>query len=408
MKLLTRYATACGLTEKEIGQQQFVEQFFPLPFAKYITLHAASGQGAKNYSFWGLVVELIKPYLEARNIEIVQLGVKDDPAINGCHHTMGRTNEHQASYLISNAMLHMGNDSVWCHRAGHQGVNLVEVFGSTSESNHAPYTYDATKTRFFTSHRSGRKATFSSQESPKTVDYIDPFDVARAVLELLKIENQITGKTLTIGPSFNTTVMEHIPNMSLNPTFNPMVATAIRMDLHHNEEILAQVLQSGRKVNVITKAPINLNLLQAFAPNILSYSHEIMPDCPIPYLKTLAKILPNRMFFTRLQDDKAVADLRFHFFEHVAIQKITDTTKDDVQKRMAEYLNEPNFVIDTALSSGKMRFRTNKVILSKGKIYLSLVHEKLDQPIEGSNTVGNIMDDADFWKDANHFMLFNQ
>lgn len=408
MKLLPRYATACGLSESDIGSQHLLEQFFPLPFTKYITLHAASGQAGKNYSFWNLVVELIKGPLSTRGIEIVQLGVKEDAAVPGCYHTMGKTDPHQASYLVSNALLHASNDSVWAHRAGHQNIPLVELFGSTAEANHAPYIYNKDKTVFLTSHRLGRNPSFSANESPKTIDFIDPFDAARSVLNLLDIPHQITGKTLYIGPALNASILEHVPNLALNPGFNPDAPTAIRMDLDYNEQILAQVLQSGRKVNIVTKAPINLGLLRAFAPHILSYNHEIDADCPVPYLKEIGKIIQNRTFFSRTKHEDELAALRFKFFDIVQIQHVTDKTRLDFEKAVREYLNKPEFSLDKDISLDRLKFRTNKLMLSKGKIYLSHAHEKADKPIEANSAIGQVIDSEYFWKDMHHFMVYTE
>jgi hypothetical protein len=226
------------------------------------------------------------------------------------------------------------------------------------------------------------------------------------VLNLLEIPHSLGAKTLSVGPAYNGAILDFIPNMPLNPGFNPETPTVVRMDLEHNEQILAQVLQSGRKVNIITKSPINLDLLRAFVPNILAYHHELSEDCPTQYLKEVVKMFPQRTFFTRETDTAKVANLRFKFFEVVQIQHLTDKTRKDTEATIQEYTNNSSFSLDSIENLKTIKFKTNKFVLSRGKIYLSFAHERADRPIEGNVPVGNVIDSPEFWQDAHHFMIY--
>lgn len=406
MKLLERYATMTGL---QIGDQYLEEQFYPLPFFRYITLHAGSGMIGKNFPFFGEVINLIKPYLSAANIEVVQLGVKEDVAIPGCHHTMGKTTKHQANYLVSRAMLHLSNDSVWAHRAGHLGLPLVETFSTTSVENHSPFQFNEAKTRFISSHRWGKNPTFASQESPSTAMLIDPFLVAKSVLDLLDIPHSITQRTLHVGHTYNATLFELIPNVVVSQAFNPEMPLAIRMDIEHNEQILAAVLQTGRKVNLVLKSPINLNLLAAFKGSIQSFNFEVSEDTPLDYIKGVKKILQNLTFFSRTLDTEELSRIRFKFFDVVSIQHIVNKTRADFERESAEYQNRPpddvKNELDSLLKDGKLRFKANKFVLSKGKTYLSLAHASADIPMEGDKREGTVLDDTEFFRDINHWMI---
>lgn len=405
MKLLERYATACGLSATDIGEQHLLEQFYPLPFSEYITLHAASGMQGKNYPHYATVIELIKPYLAERGIEIIQLGVKEDPAFAGCYHLLGKTSLHQANYLIARSRLHIGNDSLWQHRAGYIKRPIVDLFSTTSIENHSPYDFDKEKTRFISSHRWGRNPTFAAQEPQSTANLICPFAVARAVLDLLEIPHTITQKTLNIGAAFNGPLLELIPNTVPAPQFNEHIQMVARMDLEHNENILAQVFQTGRKLNILTREPINLNLLAAVKANILSCNYEISDSTPVDYVIALKKLIPATTFFTRLTDPTALSALRFKFFDIVNIQQATDKTRNDFEKACREYTNDASFSLDAALKSGNMEFRSNKYVLSNGKIYLSHSHQKADIPVGAVG--GNRVIDEDVWfHDMNHFATY--
>lgn len=403
MRLLELYSLATGL---KIGKQHLIEQFFPLPFTRYITLHASSGMAGKNYPFYTQVIEVIKPLLAAQGIEIVQMGTKDDPAIPGCHHIMGKDNIHQASYLIRNALLHLGNDSIWGHRAGFLGTPLVQPWGPTDPANHSSLEHDPEKTAFLVSHRWGKHATFASQENPMSIALVDPYDMARAVLRLLKIEHSIKEKTLMVGPSFNAAMLELIPNVVPAPDFNAHLPFAVRMDLDHNEDILGRTLQSGRKVNIVTKAPINLQLLAHFKDSIVSYNHEVDETTPREYVLAIKKLVKQHTFFSRTKDEVKLADIRFAFFDVTNIQQVVDRTREDAEKEMKAYTNDPSFSLDSHLKSGTLRFRCQKYLLSKAKIYLSLAHEQADLPTDSPD--GNkVIDSEDMWRDMNHLFIYS-
>lgn len=407
MKLLELYSLATGL---KIGRQHLLEQFYPLPFTRFLTVHASSGMGSKNYPFWSEVIKVIKPYLATQNIEIVQLGEKNDPALPDCYHTMGKTNIHQANYLVQNALCHVGNDSVWIHRAGHLRKPVVAGYGPTTDANHGPLDYDANKTILLSSHRWGRNPTFASQENPLSIGLIDPFEVARSVLKVLDIPNTISEKTLHVGQVYNTTLFELIPNVVVSQAFNPEMPLVIRMDIEHNEPILTGVLQTGRRVNLVLKAPINLQLLTAFRASIQSFNYEIDETTPLDYIKSIKKTLQNLTFFSRTADLDELSRIRFKFFDIINVQHIPNKTRADFEKESAEYQNrsleDVKKDIDLSLKDGKLRFKTNKFVLSKGKTYLSLAHAAADIPMEGDKRDGVVLDSTEWFRDINHYLVY--
>ena len=407
MKLLELYSLATGL---KIGKQHLLEQFYPLPFTRFLTVHASSGMGSKNYPLWSEVIKTIKPYLAAQNIEIVQLGEKNDPPLPDCYHTMGKTNIHQANYLVQNALCHAGNDSVWIHRAGHLKKPVVAGYGPTTEANHGPLDYDADKTILLSSHRWGRNPTFASQENPLSIGLIDPFEVARSVLKVLDIPNTIVEKTLHVGHTYNATLFELIPNVVPSPQFNPEMPLAVRMDIEHNEQVLAATLQTGRKVNLVLKAPINLNLLTAFRASIQSFNFEINEETPLDYVKSVKKTLQNLTFFSRTADLDELSRIRFKFFDIINVQHIPNKTREDFEKESAEYQNRPledvKKELDSLLKSGNLKFKANKFVLSKGKTYLSLAHAISDIPMEGDKRDGVVVGSTEWFRDINHYLVY--
>lgn len=411
MKLLDLYSHATGL---KIGKQWLLESFYPLPITRYMTLHASSGMAAKNYPYYQEIVALILHILESQGIKIVQLGGKDDVLINGCVDLRGKTDYHQSAYILRGSMLHLGNDSWLMHRAGDINVPIVELFGPTTVANHSPYHYDPAKTVFLESHRWGRNPTFASQEQPLSIGLVPPEQVCNAVLRLLGItESPFTHTTLSIGPLYAHTMFELMPNAVPAPGFFPDLPMTARMDVHFDEQILAQVFSTGRKLNIVTNRPINAGLLQQFRAQVLTYAHEIVPgvdEPPVPYTDMVRSLWPtSHAFFTREQDAAKVSALRFTYFDHVNISVQRDATKEDFVKGVLVYLNKPDTPENRLDISGQLahaRLKTNRYLLSASKCYLSFAHLAANQPTESlAANSAPLIDDWTTWRDSQHFLV---
>lgn len=397
--LISTYARSTGLL---IDEPWMKEDFWPLPFDSYITLGTGSGQAAKCYDYYQEVLNILAPFLASANIAVVLLGVKEDPALQGVHDLRGKTSLHQSYYLVKRAKLALGNDSWMSHAAGAVKTPLVSLYGSTDKVIHGPHWQGPVK--LLESHRRGNKPSFSN-ENPKTVNLIDPYVVAQAVLDLLQLNQSLPQRTIHMGGGYNQQVLEWIPNVLVNPQFNGHLPLAVRYDIVQNEQLLLQTLQSGRKVNIVTKSEINPQILAGFKQSILTYNHEVDETVSLDYVKAVRKINPAALFFTREKDLAKVAAIRFRLFDITTVQHVTDKTRDDFVTAARDYLNDPNFTLDTGDKFPRLEFKTNKYVLSNGKIYLSLAHERagLDKDAAGGNVV---LDDDWFFHDQNQMMVY--
>lgn len=398
--LVETYARSTGL---KIDRPWVKEDFFPLPFACYITLAAGSGQAAKNYDYYADVVTLLNSYLSPRGISILLLGDKDAPLISGTHDIRGKTSINQSYYLVKRALLHLGNDSWAAHAAGWENVPLVALYGSTDAYLHGPH-WKSDKMALLSSHRRGNKPSFGP-EGAKTVNLIDPYEIARRVLDLMSISHGLTQHTQFIGPTYGLAILEWVPNMPVAAQFNPDLPLAARMDIEFNEQALAATLQTGRKLNIVTKQPINLQLLAAFRDNIMSFNFELL-DTPPEYVAQVKKVLRNCVFFTRSRDEAEIAAIRFKYLDVANVEQVMDRTRMDFLRGSEEYLNLPANGLDNSSQLDKMEFKTHKYVLSRSKIYLSLAHEKADQPTTGSINTGQVIDNDLFWSELNHLLVY--
>ena len=407
MKLVESYSSISSLPIND--KPLILEKFYALPLNRYITLQGGAGFSSKCYEYYQEIVNCLLPYLAKENIQIVLLGGRDDPGYQGVYDLRGKTSLHQSYYLLNRSILHLGGDSWLSHAAGWSNIPLVSLYGSTDPQIHGPYWKEG-KMTLIESHRRGHKPTFFAQESPKTINFIDPFLVAKSVLDLLSIPHSISQRTLHVGHTYNATLFDWICDMPVSPQFNPDMPLAARMDLNHDENVLAATLQTGRKVNLLTKAPINLQLLAAFKGSIQSFNFEINEETPLDYIKSVKKTLQNLTFFSRTADLDELSRIRFKFFDIINVQHILNKTRADFEKESAEYQNIPlddaKKGLDSLLKDSRLRFHTNKFVLSQGKTYLSLAHAAADIPMEGDKRDGVVLDGPEFWRDINHFLVY--
>jgi len=132
------FAAQCGV---EFGEYFIkLEELQGLP-EKFIVLHTGSGKGqweARNYRHWKKVVHNLKKNFQDVDIQIVQVGLDEDPLIEGCVDLRGRTNYNQLAYVISKALCLVGIDSVTMHMAAALHVRHVSLFGSSYSSSTGP------------------------------------------------------------------------------------------------------------------------------------------------------------------------------------------------------------------------------------------------------------------------------
>ena len=121
--------------------------------------------------------------------------------------------------------------------------------------------------------RSKRKPSYSAEENPKTINEINPDDIAGAVLNLLGIKYDKKFKTIKKGVHYNAPIIQLVPDCLINVSQLGVDSVIVRMDLNHNEQALAEQLKVS-KCSVVTEKPINLELLKHL--NLKSKSSYIL------------------------------------------------------------------------------------------------------------------------------------
>lgn len=406
MKLLPRYALQCGL---KIGKQFLYEKFYPIGHdGPYLTIQGGSGMPGKNYPYFNEVMDVLSIILNKYNIRVVQVGGGEDPGINHCINLQGKTDIHQTNYIISRSSLHIGNDSWIQHRCGEMGVPLVELFGTTSKANHAPYRHNP-KSVFLESHRQNKNPTFQVQENPPTISFIRPEEVINAILSVLGASGKVGLESLLFGGGYQHNVIEWVPNSLINPELFKGQAFIARLDYEYSDENqrnLATALQY-RPHAIVTNGPLDINWVMALKPNIPGINYEITDATDPNYIRSLKRTGVKLRFFCREPDEVKLSDIRTKFLDITVIEKMTFKTKDNFFEESARFLNKTVDKDDSILQN--TMFRSKKFILSQGKIYLSKAMYLRDQPTEKFElNVGAVIDCPEFWEETDHFYIFKQ
>lgn len=386
--LIESYSLQTGL---KIDKPYININFYPLPFDKYITIHNSSGMESKNYSYWQDVIDIISPQLKKLKINIIQIGGSEDARLDNCLDLCGKTHIYETAYILKNSLLHIGNDSFSAHMAAAFDVAVVIPYGPTTSSNHGPFFGKAEKILI----EPDRQPSFSKNEFPKTVDITPIENLANNILNYLKnyfdsIESS-SFETKFIGSLFGSRIIEYIPNFFINPSLMKDGTINVRMDYHFDENFLLDVL-TKYKCHIITKNPINLDLIHQFSPKITMISYEIDDDADKKYIDKLSKITSKVQLITEETEQEKLSEIRFSFFDYEIKQDLPQIS---------------NLKLDNC---DELWYKTYKMILSDDKIYLSkqdwLNGDSVKSLRQNSKKITTL--NEEFLKESKFFLIFKK
>lgn len=383
------------------------DHFFPLdtPIDKVILVHSFAGGiteqngqkvatfPAKIYDYFDEVVELLKPIVEPAGYRFYQIGAPGEPPLRGAECLCGKTTMLQCAYLVKHAALLIGNDSQWAHVRGWAGKPLIVPYGATSFPHHPYWKND--KVVLIESHRGGKKPSYASHEGPKTINWVQPEQIASAALPLLGINAQINHHSIFIGDSFNQHLVELVPNVVVHPNVTMNGPLLVRMDYLHDEEKLAANVQL-RKCAIVADQEISLDLLARLKPNIFQMRLDVAKLSP-GWLKRFKRLGIPTGFFCNERDPDKLAKLRLDLHSVCLFDQFTPPTKDDLIKGAAVYLNKE---LDKDFKWDTLRFKSHRMLLSDDKIYLSKAHWRagLSTPDATQNSAA-VIDAPTFWEE---------
>jgi len=384
MHLLEQYALACGVKI----DQPFVEtNYFPLPFSDYIIIHPASGMDAKNYDYYADVIELIYPLLQKNNIEIVQIGTKEDKILPHCYAVNGNTSLGQSFFLIKNSLLLLGNDSFSSHVAGGFDVKLVSLYSNLYKECCKPYWGSPDNQILIQADRNGKKPSYAAQEEVKAVNNIKPEKIANSILSLLDIKSPLNlYETLHVGSYYQQSAVEVIPNF-FNPNIIPREnGINLRLDYHFDLETASQWMFTY-KTHLIINRQVDPKYFTVIRNNLAKISVELSKEIEPEYIDVLKNLGCEIELFA--PEDENLVKTRLDFIDW-GVDKLEFGAKKD--------LDCVEKICDNTC------YKSSKTILSNEKTYSSKAAWMAKQE---RRTNEPIIDNEDFWKELMYFRIYN-
>lgn len=366
------YARSLGV---KIGYPVLQPHFFPFLEDKYVTIHTSDKVPSKNYSYWPDVIKILKGEFEKRGIKIIQIGASDDPHIDGVDQFLNNLSFKQSSYIINNALAHVGIDSSPVHIASALDKPTISLISHAYKEICEPI-WNKDKAIILESHRNGNKPSFSNFESPKTVDLIQPEEIAESVFKTLKFGISNSQKTLFIGRKYLSKIIDIIPSETPKEINVNDATVRIRMDLCHNVSILRQILQyTSGQVEIITREPLKKEFIDVFKSKISKITYDSSEFDGV-FLNTLRE--SGLAFELNCLDESKLAEQRLKFF-HFEIHLCQ-------KEKEARELLEKHKDLPQELKNYSGRFY--------------LIGERL------TSTLSQDHKDLQFWIDAKYFRVF--
>lgn len=181
MHLLEAYAVVSGA---KIDKCFIYEESIDLPTKPYITLHSYNPKGSgRQYKHWNSVIELLKNNKQF-DYEIIQIGGLDDDKTCANTEYLGKTNYNSLAYLIKNAELHLGFDSLPVHLASFYDKKMVVLYAHYA-NNTKPYFSSNNNIILLEPDFSQIKPVFSQTDPFDQINSIQSQIIVESVLKLL-------------------------------------------------------------------------------------------------------------------------------------------------------------------------------------------------------------------------------
>lgn len=382
MSLLDVYARNAGVLP--VGKPNINVQYFPVPYEKYISLHVGDNRiQSKHFDFWTEAVALLKPVLHHFGIRIVQIGGPQDQIIAGVDASYLTLTYAQSAFIQKGAILHAGIDSVCAHVSAAFDKRAVVLYGHIYP-NQAPLATDSSNVVYLVPDRGTNHPPFGPVEYPKMVNTIKIEEICRSVCKLLDLPATFDFSTQFIGEHYNLPIVEIIPDFFGESAELNGANINLRMDLNFDENC-AHAWAQHYPVKIITKKPINLELLAANKKNIpqLTLLLDNKDDFSLEYVKAAKSLIPNLVLVG--MKEEMISDTREKFFDWTV-----------------ERMPIPDRLKVERLPIG-CKFWTKKSVFSKAQRFASIAHWKMQKPFDGQDFV---IDSEEFAQDIEHFFIY--
>ena len=386
MNLTEKMALDCAVKISEPFVDLF---FFPIQSDNFIIFDTRSRYAFGTYDFYQDVLSMISGYLEENDIQVLQFANDDSYKLTG-DKCFININKKQEAYLISKCKLIVCNENYSLYSAAALNKKSIGLYSVFDSRNTAPV-WNKESQVIIESSRDGNKPAYNQlSEKPKTINFIDPYEVASEILNNLGIEHDLNKyELLHLGENYNQKIIEIIPDFTSQAGFLQGTSINLRLDLVDNlKGEIFQYWMSNRKVNLITDQDLNMQLLKSFQKNILSLTIMVTDKISEAFLKACKSLgLKIKLYCA---DKKKINDYRFKFLDW----NIEKDFNDDLYLEKIENIKKSS------------KYVSSKIIFSKGQKYASkasfLNEDVLDK--DGNDVILS----EEFEEELDYFKIYNE
>ena len=299
-------------------------------------------------------------------------------------------NKKQENYLISKARLLISNENYSLHIASVFNIKSIGLYSLFNPNNTRPV-WNKNSQIVLESHRDGNLPSYGRlNESPKTINFISPYVIAKNILDSLGIANDLERFELVhLGKSFNQKIVEIVPDFISDANF--MKDRSINLRLDYVKNLNSSVFDywvSNRKVNIITNKDININMIAPYRNNILLMTVMLSENISEKFLKHCKTIGLKLKIFC---DDKdKLEEYRFKFLNW------------DIHQ---DFENEGALNKLTNLSE-KSKFISSKILISKGKQFSCKANYFANKHLDNSEE--SVILSKEFEQEIEFFKIYNE
>jgi hypothetical protein len=183
--------------------------------------------------------------------------------------------------------------------------------------------------------------------------------------------------------------LEYIPNAISKIGFQGVLN--IRADYHFDANKIYQQIQLNSSA-IITNKPLDVEILKKLKTNVVQIIYKLEKDYSKEFIKKLHNSVIPYVLMTEI-NDKDLDDIKLDLIDFNPILKPKIFTKETINK-------------ENKINANSV-FRTKRYILAEGKLYPSRMHWSADESCV-MNEEYKIIDDKEFYKDAQSYFIYNK
>lgn len=386
MNLTEKIALDCGL---KIDKPFVDKLFLPLQNHNFILFDTRFRHPSGEYDHYNEVIALIKDRLSKNDISIIQLADDKQAKLN-CDRCYIGINKKQEAYLINKSKILIANENSSIYLANALNVKSVGLYSVFSPKITQPI-WNKDIQIVFESHRDKNLPSYGlTIESPKTINFIDPYKVAASILDSLNIEHNLNKyELLHLGNHFNEKIIEVVPDFITDENFLANSSINLRLDYIDKLDLNTLIFWTkNRKCNLLTDKDLNLQVIAPLFKNIINFTIILSDKITENFLKQCKSIFPNLKLYCN--DKNKLIEYRFKFLDF-------NIEKD---------FNENNYVQKIENISPSSFFESSKHIYSKGQKYSCFANFLLKKPLD--NSPETVIFSQEFNQDLDYYKIYNE